>query len=145
MDRPIEHSFVSRRTRVAIGLQSPFEVRLGGTGALGGEFGQELTKIGRTRTREALLESILFPNVRIEQGFRPLKVLTIDGQIFNGLAKREVGIVHLQTNADNRVSIPEDEIDLEQPGEVSIMPTGMLDQLTNQELADLLAVLKNAK
>jgi putative heme-binding domain-containing protein len=91
------------------------------------------------------LESILFPNVRIEQGFRPLKILTLDGEMFSGLATRESGIVHLQTNADNRVSIPEDEIDLEQPGEVSIMPTGMLEQLTNQELADLLAVLKNAK
>ena len=114
-------------------------------GHVGGEYGPEFTKIGNTRTREALLESILFPNVRIEQGFRPLKILTIDGQVFNGLAKREAGIVHLQTNADNRVSIPEDEIDMEQPGEVSIMPTGMLEQLTNQELADLLAVLKNAK
>ena len=114
-------------------------------GFVGGEYGPELTKIGATRTREALLESILFPNVRIEQGFRPLKILTMDGQLFSGLATRESGIVHLQTNADNRVSIPEDEIDLEQPGEVSIMPTGMLEQLTNQELADLLAVLKNAK
>ena len=114
-------------------------------GHVGGEYGPELTKIGNTRTRAALLESILFPNVRIEQGFRPLKVMTIDGQVFSGLATREAGILHLQTNADNRVSIPEDEIDLEQPGEVSIMPTGMLEQLTNQELADLIAVLKNAK
>lgn len=114
-------------------------------GFVGGEFGPELTKIGNTRTREALLESILFPNVRIEQGFRPLKILTIDGQVFSGLATREAGIVHLQTNADNRVSILEDEIDLEQPAEVSIMPTGMLEQLTNQELADLLSLLKAAK
>ena len=114
-------------------------------GFVGGEYGPELTKIGGTRSREALLESILFPNVRIEQGFRPLKILTIDGQVFNGLAKREGGIVHLQTNADNRISVPENEIELEQPGEVSIMPTGMLEQLSDQELADLLAVLKNAK
>jgi len=114
-------------------------------GHVGGEVGPELTKIGNTRTRDALLESILFPNVRIEQGFRPLKVLTIDGQVYNGLATREASIVHLQTNAEKRVSIPEDEIEQEQPGEVSIMPTGMLEQLTNQELADLLAVLKNAK
>ncbi|MDG1513334.1 MAG: c-type cytochrome [Mariniblastus sp.] len=114
-------------------------------GHVGGEVGPELTKIGGTRSREALLESILFPNVRIEQGFRPLKILTIDGQVFSGLANREAGIVHLQTNAEKRVSIPENEIEQEQPSQVSIMPTGMLEQLTNQELADLLAVLKNAK
>ncbi|MDB4466785.1 hypothetical protein N9066_01100 [bacterium] len=101
--------------------------------------------MGGTRSRETLLESILFPNVRIEQGFRPLKILTIDGQVFSGLANREAGIVHLQTNAEKRVSIPENEIEQEQPSQVSIMPTGMLEQLTNQELADLLAVLKNAK
>ena len=114
-------------------------------GFVGGEYGPELTKIGGTRTREALLESILFPNVRIEQGFRPLKILTIDGQLFSGLATKEAGIVHLQTNADNRVSVPENEIELEEPGEVSIMPSGMLEQLNDQELADLIAVLKNAK
>ena len=114
-------------------------------GHVGGEHGPELTKIGGTRSREALLESILFPNVRIEQGFRPLKVMTVDGQVLSGLAEREGGIVHLQINAEKRISIPDSEIEQEKPGEVSIMPTGMLEQLNDQELADLLSVLKNAK
>jgi len=114
-------------------------------GHVGGEWGPELTKIGGTRSREALLESILFPNVRIEQGFRPLKIQTIDGQVFSGLENRESGIVHLQINAAKRISIPENEIEQEQPSKVSIMPTGMMEQLTNQQLADLLAVLKNAR
>jgi len=91
------------------------------------------------------LEAILFPNLRIEQGYRPLKILTVDGQVVSGLAKREAGIVHLQMNAEKRVSVPEDEIELEEPSDVSIMPTGMLEQLSNQELADLLSLLKAAR
>ncbi len=110
-------------------------------GHVGGEIGPELTKIGGTRTREALLEAILFPSLRIEQGFRPLTVLTVDGQVLNGLPNKEAGILHLQTNAEKRVSIAEDEIDQQKLSDVSIMPTGMLEQLSDQELADLLSLL----
>ena len=40
--------------------------------------------------------------------------------------------------------VPRDEVDLIEPGTVSIMPAGLERQLTTQELADLVAFLKNA-
>lgn len=115
-------------------------------GYVGGRIGPELTRIGKTRTRESLLESILFPSARIEQSFRPMKVLTTDGQVVNGLmiAAAEGGI-RLQTGAEKIVQLPRADIEFQEPSEVSIMPSGIQELLSEQELADLLAFLEAAK
>ncbi len=51
--------------------------------------GPELSRIGSTRTRRDLLEAILYPSVRLAQSYQPLRVLTQDGQVYNGLVKSE--------------------------------------------------------
>ena len=56
-------------------------------GYVGGEIGPELSRIGGSRTRRALLEAILFPSARLEQSYQPTRVLTVDGQVFNGIIK----------------------------------------------------------
>ncbi len=115
-------------------------------GYVGGAVGPELTRIGRTRTRSALLESLLFPSARIEQSYGPTKVLTRDGQILNGLVRFEnTSIVSLQLAADRVVSIPREDIERLEPSEVSIMPNGLQNVLTRQELADILALLESAR
>jgi putative membrane-bound dehydrogenase-like protein len=115
-------------------------------GYVGGNIGPELTRIGKTRTTEALLEAILYPNARIEQGFRATKVLTADGRVLNGIpTERSRGQLKLQTAADRTESIALDEIELEEPSQISVMPSGIREQLTDQQLADLLALLQNAR
>jgi predicted transcriptional regulator len=54
-------------------------------GYRGGKIGPELSKIGSARTAEALLEAILFPSQRIEQGFETVSVLIDDGRVLNGI------------------------------------------------------------
>ncbi|MEC8473934.1 MAG: hypothetical protein VXZ38_04740, partial [Planctomycetota bacterium] len=43
-------------------------------GYVGNEIGPDLTRIGKTRTREALLKAILYPSSRIEQGYATTKI-----------------------------------------------------------------------
>jgi hypothetical protein len=50
--------------------------------------------------------------------------------------------VVLTTSATEEVRIPRSEIAEMRPGTVSVMPSGLDEQLTRQELADLLAFLK---
>ncbi len=115
-------------------------------GYIGGKIGPELTRIGKTRTSEALMEAILFPSLRIEQGFRPVKVLTVDGQIVNGLViSQNSDELELQIAADKTIRLSKRDIESQQPGEVSIMPSGMREVLSPQELADLMALLKAAQ
>ena len=114
-------------------------------GYLGGQIGPELTRIGRSRTKEALLEAILFPSARIEQSFKATKLLTLDGMVINGLVtKRTDKSLELQIAAEKKIRVNREDIDFQEPSELSIMPAGIQDVLSKQELADLLALLENA-
>jgi putative heme-binding domain-containing protein len=115
-------------------------------GYVGGNVGPILSQIGRSRTRRDLLEAIVFPNARLEQSYRSTKIRTTDGEVFNGLIVEETSeIVTLQLAADRRVDIAVSNIEAREASQVSIMPTGLDQQLTKQELADLVAFLENAK
>jgi putative membrane-bound dehydrogenase-like protein len=116
-------------------------------GYVGGEIGPELSRIGGSRTRRALLEAILFPSARLEQSYQPTRVLTLDGQVYNGIIKNTSNskTLDLQLAADKAISLATSEIERQEPSQVSIMPAGMHELLTPDELSDLIALLESGK
>ncbi|MCY2998987.1 MAG: c-type cytochrome [Planctomycetota bacterium] len=115
-------------------------------GYVGGNLGPVLSKIGQSRSRRDLLEAILFPSARLEQAYRSTKVLLSDGEIVQGLLVSESPKeLVLQVTADQRRSIPTADIDRREASNVSIMPAGLENQMTIEELSDLIAFLENAK
>ena len=115
-------------------------------GYVGGNIGPELSRIGASRTRRDLLEAILFPSSRLEQSYQPTKILTDDGQIHNGLIKRDTDSeIELQTAADKVVTIPTASIEQRELSNLSIMPAGLEELISLEDLADLLALLEAAK
>lgn len=115
-------------------------------GYIGKEVGPVLTKIGGSRTPEALLEAIMFPHARLEQSYQSTRVLTVDGQIYNGLIRRRSGeSIELQLNAERLVVIATADIERLQPSSVSVMPSGMNELLSLEEISDPLALLRSAK
>jgi putative heme-binding domain-containing protein len=93
-----------------------------------------------------LLEAILFPSSRIEQSYQPLQVLTLDGETYNGLlvGSHDDGI-ELQIAADKTQKILHSHIEAQKPSSVSIMPAGMLEVLSEQQIADLLSLLESGR
>jgi putative membrane-bound dehydrogenase-like protein len=115
-------------------------------GYLGGKIGPDLTKIGGVRSERDLLEAIVFPSASFVRSYEPVKVVTLDGRAFQGILKRDApDEVVLTVSATEEVRIPRADIDELTPGTVSVMPSGLDQQLTRQELADLLAFLKASK
>ncbi|MFM9068378.1 MAG: hypothetical protein ACKOUR_13755, partial [Planctomycetota bacterium] len=51
----------------------------------------------------------------------------------------------LAINATEEVRVPRTEIEELRPSQVSVMPSGLDQQLTPQELADLIAFLRSSK
>ncbi|HTI51583.1 MAG TPA: hypothetical protein VL475_11550 [Planctomycetaceae bacterium] len=117
-----------------------------GFGYVGGNIGPDLTKIGGIRTERDLLEAIVFPSASFVRSYEPVVVTTKAGKTFAGTIRpgRPDEVV-LALNAKETAHIPRDEIDEMVPGTVSIMPAGLDQQLSSQELVDLITFLKSAK
>ena len=115
-------------------------------GYLGGKVGPDLTRIGQIRTERDLLESIIYPSLSFVRSFESITVATRDGKVVNGVVKGDASDeIVLTINANETVRIPRSEIEEMKPGTVSVMPAGLDQQLSQQELADLLAFLKSRK
>lgn len=115
-------------------------------GYVGGKVGPDLTSIGKVRTDRDLLEAIVFPSASFVRSYEPLTVATRDGRVLNGIVRRDTAEeLVLATSATDEVRIPRDEVEEARPGTVSVMPAGLDQQLSTQELADLVAFLKASK
>jgi putative heme-binding domain-containing protein len=115
-------------------------------GYIGGRIGPDLTRIGQVRSERDLLEAIVFPNASFARGYEPVVVRTTGGEVHGGVLRSDQpDEVVLAIGERDEKRIPRQAIADMQPGTVSLMPPGFGDQLTRQELADLLAFLKAAR
>jgi len=113
-------------------------------GYIGGRLGPELSKIGKSRTRRDLVEAIVFPNFRMAQGFYSTRILTSDGQVFNGLlSNQSASHVELLCGVDKVCKILKNEIEEQIESNVSVMPSGLEQQISIDDFADLLAFLES--
>jgi putative membrane-bound dehydrogenase-like protein len=115
-------------------------------GYLGGKVGPDLTKVGAVRSQRDLLEAVLYPSASFVRSYEPYLVQKTTGEIVSGvLRKNAADEVILVKDAKSELRIPRDQIEQLQPSSVSIMPDGLDRQLSEQELADLLAFLQACK
>jgi putative heme-binding domain-containing protein len=115
-------------------------------GYVGGRVGPDLTRIGAVRTDRDLLESIVFPSASFVRSYEPVQIVTKAGKVHSGLLRTDVpDEVVLTTGADTEVHIARDDVESVQPGTVSVMPSGLDQQLSPQDLADLVTFLKACK
>jgi putative membrane-bound dehydrogenase-like protein len=112
----------------------------------GGQIGPDLTTIGRNRSSRDLLESIVFPSASLVRQYEPYTLVTTSGKMYSGLIVRETAeTVYLQQQIGEPMAIPRGQIDALEPGTVSIMPKGLEQALSKQELADVIAWLRSLK
>jgi putative heme-binding domain-containing protein len=108
-------------------------------GERGTAVGPDLSAIGKLRSREDLLESILEPSRRIEPKYAAYLVQTADGRSFNGLlVRRSENEVVLRDAQNKEIVLAANDVEALRPSRVSLMPQGQLAGLTAREAADLL-------
>jgi len=130
---------VFNSTKAACAACHPF-------GYLGGNVGPDLTRIGQIRQERDFLEAIVFPSASFVRSFESVLVVTKNGKTYNGLVKKDsADEVILATGPKEEARIARDEIEEMRPSNVSVMPSGLDQQLSSQDLADLIAFLKAAK
>lgn len=107
----------------------------------GGDIGPDLTSYNRTHLRLMLL-AIINPSAEIREGYENRTVLTLDGRVVTGFKIDENDHVLVIRTADGQShSIDKGAIDEQHPNKLSLMPTGLLDGLSDAQLRDLCAFL----
>jgi putative heme-binding domain-containing protein len=111
-------------------------------GDRGTPVGPDLSTIGKLRSREDLLDSLLEPSRRIEPKHATYVAATADGVSLTGLlVKRDEKWVILRDNKGKEIVLAAKDVEDLRPSRLSLMPDGQLADLTAQEAADLIQYL----
>jgi putative heme-binding domain-containing protein len=112
-------------------------------GDQGTGLGPDLTTLSSRFRPEEVLESVLEPSKVISDQYKPVTVATSSGQVYNGMpAGGDEKVLALLLSDGSRVNVPRGEIDEQAESKISVMPAGLIDGLSLQEIADLLALFE---
>ncbi|MCX7699357.1 MAG: c-type cytochrome [Gemmataceae bacterium] len=108
--------------------------------------GPDLAGLGQRFSREDRFTAILQPNRDVPVRYRLTQIETTDGRTYQGMIVYEAtdGVI-LQVGAAETIRIPESRIESRRPTDRSMMPAGLLDGLTDDEIADLDAYLRSLR
>lgn len=111
-------------------------------GSLGGNVGPDLTSIGKLRTTEQLVESVLWPNRMVEDKYRVTQILTSDGDVLRGYVQTEDGqqVVIVDPATGARQAVAKDDIE-DRKQVPSLMPEGLVNAWSEEQIADLVSFL----
>jgi putative heme-binding domain-containing protein len=115
-------------------------------GDQGGQIGPDLTGAGRRFSKIHLIESILEPSRAVAPAFRNLSVRLKDGQELTGVRVAESESVLTLGDAQGQShTLKKEQIQEQRTLELSIMPEGLENGLTDVEFVDLVAFLAEQK
>ncbi len=111
----------------------------------GGNIGPDITGANRGNL-EYLLGNILTPSAVIQDAYKMHLVLTNEGRVYSGIPARETEseLMLRIAGEDKPVVISKASIESTEIASVSMMPVGLLRELSDSELIDLFAYLMNS-
>ena len=111
----------------------------------GGTVGPDLTSYRRDDLN-AMLLNVVNPSAEIREGYENHLVITESGRTLNGvLLEQDPKTVVLRTPDGQRVAIPRDDVSEMSVSGVSLMPEGLLKDLTDQQVRDLFGYLRSTQ
>jgi putative heme-binding domain-containing protein len=112
---------------------------------LGQEFGPDLTKLDPKYTKLDLLRHILEPSLKIDEKYQTYIFETKSGKTITGMivadAPQAITIIENPLAKTPPKEIKKADIESKTKSPVSLMPKGMLDKMTRDEIVDLLAYI----
>jgi putative heme-binding domain-containing protein len=109
----------------------------------GAKIGPDLTAADR-KNLEVLLPNVIDPSAVIREGYQQYVVTTTDGRVLSGLlAENGADRVTVLDAKGVRTTLRKGEVESIARAETSLMPEGIIDPLSDQELRDLFAYLRS--
>ncbi|MEX2287932.1 MAG: HEAT repeat domain-containing protein [Planctomycetaceae bacterium] len=110
--------------------------------------GPDLTTLRKRFQKKEIVESLVYPSQVISDQYRMVSVVTVDGLVHNGMPipgpDNSDKLVLLLSDA-TKLEIPKDQVQEQARSKTSVMPVGILKELTLEEIADLFAFLETSK
>jgi putative heme-binding domain-containing protein len=108
--------------------------------------GPDLSAIGEKFSKQGLLDAILNPNEAIAPEYQVWNLkTTTQGEVVGILIEDTPERVMVNTGSGDPIRLKPSEITRRTPSRVSIMPEGLLNRLSPQQIADLLEFLTTLK
>lgn len=107
--------------------------------------GPDLTAVGKRFDLRYLLEALIVPSKFISDRYRNETIATEDGRVLTGRVVYDDGrTLRIRTDPTNHTSVEVavEEIEDRRPSELSEMPSGLINVLTEEEVLDLIAYLR---
>lgn len=110
----------------------------------GGDLGPDLGHVGKSKSRNGLISSILQPSEEMSPEWQGWYIEMKDGTRYDG-RQIDVGTydIKLYTQAEGFIEVDKADIADYGMSSTSLMPEGLHHRLTNQDLMDLLAFLES--
>lgn len=113
---------------------------------IGRDFGPDLSKVGSRLTREQILESLHQPSKVIAKGYETWTLTLKDGSMQTGFVVNPGdGNVTLKIPTGQPQTFERAQIGSQKAQPLSLMPEGLLQSMTEQEAADVIAFLAGLK
>lgn len=106
----------------------------------GGTIGPEITGAQRTNI-EYMLENLIDPSSAVAKDFQMERIQTESGRVITGLIVDETELAITIQTANERVVLPKLEIEERSLSKLSMMPDGLLQSLSKDQVRDLIGYL----
>lgn len=110
----------------------------------GGTIGPDITGSNRANL-DYLLHNILNPNAEIPNAYRTAMVQLRDGRVLAGVLSAQNDKVVTVVTTNESVTVPRADVAKLTQADVSMMPEGLLEPLSDQEVRDLVAYLRGSR
>ncbi len=114
----------------------------------GGTLAPDLTLIGQQQSRRRILTSILQPSAEMDMQYTPWILESDAGKVYTGLpadSSGDHGIEKYYDSDGKLFSLPSESIESRMLSDTSIMPSGLDQLMTIDDLRDLIALLMSSK
>lgn len=113
----------------------------------GGVVGPDLSAVGRRFSKHDLLESLLEPSKVVSDQYQATIFQSVDGRVITGRVVNLNGDQYMvqedMLNPGRLTTIKVEDIEEMKASEISMMPAGLLDTLSEDDILDLIAYLRS--
>lgn len=140
IDAGLKKGDVARGRKIFFGKSACWTCHTVGTE--GGRFGPDLTNIGDIRSRHDILEAIVYPSASFAREYETYQVITKNNTYTGVIAEQLSDAIIVTVGPGPGIRVPRSDITSIESHNVSMMPPGLDQQLSKDELSDLMTFLE---